>query len=57
LGILSGYEKESILYYFNELKMGGEFLKEAKLIIEEIPTNEIKIMKIIGEKNGSGNKP
>ena len=53
LGLMTGYEKESILYYFNELKIGGDYIKDAELIVNEVPTKGIKITKIIGEKNGS----
>lgn len=51
LGLLTGYEKESMLYYFNELKIGGGFLAGAELIIKEVSNNEITITSIKGNKN------
>lgn len=53
VGALTTYEKEPILHYFNELKIGGDFLKNAELIIKETLGGEIKIISIKGEKNGS----
>jgi len=52
LGVLSGYEEDSIRYYFDELKMGGDYLRSAELIVNESVGNEIKITSITGEKNG-----
>ena len=53
LGSLTAYEKEPIIYYFNELKIGGDYLKNADLKIVEKNNNEIKIISVKGEKNGN----
>ncbi len=52
LGKLTTYEKEPIIHYFNELKIGGNYLKNANLIVNEKMNNEIKIVSVKGEKNG-----
>jgi len=51
LGALTNYEKESVLYYFDQIKLGNEFT-ETELIINEVPGAEFKIVSVIGE-NGA----
>lgn len=53
LGALTSYEEAPIRHYFEELKIGGNYLKEAELIVEHSDGNDIKLVSVTGEHNGN----